>query len=105
MSAAGTCVAALITVYRLGISPFLPGNCRFQPTCSAYALDAVRRFGAGRGALLALRRLCRCHPWGDWGFDPVPEGEGDAPAPRKRWHCDTHDTARTRGNPTRVRSG
>jgi putative membrane protein insertion efficiency factor len=48
------------------------GRCRFQPSCSAYALEAVSRYGAWRGLGLAMRRLCRCHPWGDCGWDPVP---------------------------------
>lgn len=64
---------ALIQAYRYGISPVLPASCRFYPSCSAYALEAVRRHGALRGAWLALRRLLRCHPWGDCGHDPVPE--------------------------------
>jgi uncharacterized protein len=67
--------AALSTVlrgYQLLISPVLPPACRFSPTCSEYAVEAVERHGAGRGALLALRRLARCHPWGGSGYDPVP---------------------------------
>ncbi len=93
MSAVGACAEALITVYRLGISPILPGGCRFQPTCSAYALDAVRRFGAGRGSVLALRRLARCHPWGGSGYDPVPDSEGDAPVVCGHPHGDERTTA------------
>ncbi|MEE3102742.1 MAG: membrane protein insertion efficiency factor YidD [Actinomycetota bacterium] len=50
-----------------------PSPCRFVPSCSNYALDAVARHGAGRGSWLALRRICRCHPWGSHGWDPVPE--------------------------------
>jgi uncharacterized protein len=49
------------------------GRCRFTPSCSAYAVEALRKHWAGRGAWLALRRLLRCHPWGDFGPDPVPE--------------------------------
>ena len=63
---------ALIAVYRYGISPILPPRCRFLPTCSEYAADAVREHGAARGAWLALRRIARCHPWAPGGFDPVP---------------------------------
>jgi putative membrane protein insertion efficiency factor len=63
----------LLKAYKSGISPFLPFACRFQPTCSDYAQEAVRRHGAFRGGLLALRRLLRCHPWGAGGFDPVPD--------------------------------
>jgi uncharacterized protein len=50
-----------------------PSPCRFDPSCSMYAMDALRVHGAVRGSLLALRRLARCHPWGGWGYDPVPE--------------------------------
>jgi putative membrane protein insertion efficiency factor len=50
-----------------------PSPCRYWPTCSAYAVDAIERHGAGRGTLLALRRVLRCHPWGGRGVDPVPE--------------------------------
>ncbi|MFO1153957.1 MAG: membrane protein insertion efficiency factor YidD [Rhodospirillales bacterium] len=63
----------LIHAYRLLLSPILPPTCRFEPTCSAYGLDAIRRFGAVAGGWLALRRLIRCHPWGGSGFDPVPD--------------------------------
>ncbi|HZW59721.1 MAG TPA: membrane protein insertion efficiency factor YidD, partial [Woeseiaceae bacterium] len=51
----------------------LGANCRFQPTCSAYAAEALRRYGAFRGGALALRRVSRCHPWGGSGYDPLPE--------------------------------
>jgi len=63
---------ALIRFYRLGISPFTPPACRFTPTCSAYAQEAIEKYGAGRGAWMALRRLLRCHPFGGKGYDPVP---------------------------------
>ena len=62
----------LIRGYRVGISPMLPAACRYTPTCSAYAEEAVRRHGAARGGWLALRRMLRCHPWGGTGYDPVP---------------------------------
>lgn len=76
MRLAGAAALGLIGVYRYVISPILSGTCRFQPTCSAYAQDAVRRYGAAKGGLLALRRLSRCHPWGAWGYDPVPDEIG-----------------------------
>jgi len=72
MSPAARLLALPIRAYRLAISPWLGLNCRFQPTCSEYALDALAQHGAMRGAWLALRRVARCHPWGRSGFDPVP---------------------------------
>lgn len=65
-------LAVLIRGYQRFISPALPPACRFHPTCSQYALEAVQRHGAARGGWLALRRLARCHPWHDGGIDPVP---------------------------------
>jgi putative membrane protein insertion efficiency factor len=64
---------AAIGVYRLLISPLLGQNCRFEPSCSAYASDALRRHGAAAGSVLAVRRICRCHPWSEGGWDPVPD--------------------------------
>ena len=66
----------LIQLYRLLISPLFPPRCRFQPTCSEYAITALRRFGAIKGGGLALQRLGRCHPLHAGGYDPVPEVEG-----------------------------
>ena len=63
----------LVRGYRLLLSPWLGSHCRFAPTCSAYALEALERHGAGTGSLLAARRLVRCHPWCQGGVDPVPE--------------------------------
>ncbi len=63
---------ALITAYRLVLSPMLGPRCRFLPTCSAYATEALRRYGPIRGGWLTLRRLARCHPLGGSGYDPVP---------------------------------
>ncbi|ANK81080.1 MAG: membrane protein insertion efficiency factor YidD [Rhizobiales bacterium NRL2] len=65
---------APVHFYRYVISPWLGPNCRFQPTCSAYALEALKRHGPLIGPLLALRRLGRCHPLGGHGYDPVPDG-------------------------------
>jgi uncharacterized protein len=62
----------LIRGYQLTLSPFLGGSCRFLPSCSTYAIDAIRTHGAGRGSVLAVRRLSRCHPFARAGFDPVP---------------------------------
>lgn len=61
-----------IRFYQLVISPLLPPGCRYQPTCSAYAMEAIIRHGVLRGSWLALKRLLRCHPWGGSGYDPVP---------------------------------
>ena len=63
---------ALIKAYRYGISPLLGPSCRFFPSCSEYAAQAVEKYGAGRGAWLALKRIARCHPWHPGGYDPVP---------------------------------
>jgi hypothetical protein len=62
----------LIRVYQLVISPAIPPSCRFVPSCSQYALEAVQRYGAVKGWFLSLRRLAKCHPWNPGGFDPVP---------------------------------
>jgi len=64
---------AAVRAYQLLVSPLLPPACRFLPSCSEYAADAVRQHGAFRGIGLALHRLARCHPWGGSGYDPVPK--------------------------------
>jgi putative membrane protein insertion efficiency factor len=58
--------------WQLGPSKVLPPSCRYHPTCSAYAIIALQRYGAARGGWLAIKRICRCHPWGGQGYDPVP---------------------------------
>ena len=81
-------IAALpVRAYRLLLSPWVGHGCRFQPTCSAYALDALARHGAVRGTMLTIRRIGRCHPLGGSGYDPVP---GADPA---------HDAAQDHGHP------
>jgi uncharacterized protein len=65
-------MAGLIRGYQVIVSPLLPPSCRFTPSCSQYALEAVNRHGALRGSWLAVRRLARCHPFHPGGFDPVP---------------------------------
>jgi len=78
-------VCTLIRFYQVAISPvihFIGGpasGCRFTPTCSEYALQAVGRYGALKGCWLGMKRICRCHPWGDSGHDPVPGVKGSPP--------------------------
>lgn len=62
----------LVRAYRLVISPLLGMNCRFQPSCSTYTIEALEQHGIVRGTVLAARRIARCHPWGGSGYDPVP---------------------------------
>lgn len=61
-----------IHFYRACISPMTPASCRFTPTCSQYAIDAIKKYGPFKGLYLAVRRILRCHPWGGSGYDPVP---------------------------------
>jgi putative membrane protein insertion efficiency factor len=72
MRLARAAVTGLIRGYRAVISPLTPPSCRFAPTCSAYAITSVERYGVFRGGWLALRRIARCHPWSPGGYDPVP---------------------------------
>jgi putative membrane protein insertion efficiency factor len=65
-------IQAMIRAYQLLVAPLLPPSCRYYPTCSHYAAEAVTAHGPWRGSLLAARRLLRCHPWGGSGYDPVP---------------------------------
>ena len=69
---AGASLVALLRVYRFALSPVLGPACRFEPTCSVYAEQAIQRFGAVWGSALALRRILRCHPFTPGGLDPVP---------------------------------
>ena len=62
----------LISFYRSAISPLFPPSCRYVPTCSAYALEAIEKYGAKKGGVLALKRILRCHPFHKGGYDPVP---------------------------------
>ena len=67
---------AIVRGYRILISPIRPPSCRYTPTCSAYAMEAIQTYGAGRGSWLATRRLLRCHPFHSGGHDPVPSHVG-----------------------------
>ena len=74
----------LLRAYQLMISPLLGPRCRFYPSCSNYALEALQVHGAGKGSWLAAKRVCRCHPFNDGGFDPVPPVETPAAAPNDK---------------------
>ena len=63
----------LIRGYQLILSPVIGANCRHEPTCSRYSFQAIERFGAIKGVWLTLKRVGKCHPWGTWGYDPVPD--------------------------------
>ena len=67
----------LIRIYQYAISPYLPPSCRYTPTCSSYSVEAINRFGIFRGGWMALRRVGRCHPWHEAGYDPVPGSDLD----------------------------
>ncbi len=62
----------IIKMYQLLISPILPANCRYQPTCSHYTVEALKKYGIFKGGWLGIKRISRCHPWGKSGYDPVP---------------------------------
>ncbi|RJF97292.1 membrane protein insertion efficiency factor YidD [Noviherbaspirillum saxi] len=82
-----TLLLLLLRAYKLGISPLLGPACRFYPSCSDYASEAIRTYGPAKGGLLAAKRLCKCHPWHPGGYDPVPQqasGKTDAQA------CECH---------------
>ena len=78
----------LVRVYQLGISPWTPASCRFSPTCSQYAVLALREYGALRGGMLAAWRILRCNPWGGHGYDP-PRWFGE-PVPERPVHRHAH---------------
>lgn len=63
----------LIRIYQFLLSPLMPASCRFNPTCSQYSLEALRKHGLYKGTLLAVKRISKCHPWGGEGHDPVPD--------------------------------
>ncbi len=63
----------IVKAYQVVVSPLLGANCRYNPTCSAYALEALKKFGIIKGGLLSIKRVAKCHPWGGSGHDPVPK--------------------------------
>ena len=79
----------LIRFYQLGISPSLPGACRYLPSCSEYGMEAIARHGPIRGGWLTARRVCRCHPWGGHGYDPVPARHAGPTPDRGEAPCST----------------
>ncbi len=94
-----TLLIGIIRLYKRWLSPMLPNSCRFQPTCSSYAIEALQRHGALRGSVMAIKRIGRCHPLHPGGFDPVPErreAEAEGNALRSR-------EAEAEGNALRAR--
>jgi putative membrane protein insertion efficiency factor len=83
-----SCVRGALRTYKLTLSPLIGRQCRFLPTCSEYAAQALISHGPWRGALLAGGRLCRCHPWGGSGYDPPPPRKKPDGAART-WTCET----------------
>ncbi|NDP59087.1 MAG: membrane protein insertion efficiency factor YidD [Oxalobacteraceae bacterium] len=80
----------LLRAYKLGISPFLGQNCRFLPSCSDYAAQAITEHGALKGGILAAKRLARCHPWHPGGLDPVPQRDTASTAATPSCDCHHH---------------
>ena len=75
LSPLGYLFKGIIMMWRYGVGPIIGKQCRYQPTCSSYAVEAIETHGAIKGGWLAIKRICRCHPWADWGYDPVPPAE------------------------------
>jgi putative membrane protein insertion efficiency factor len=86
MNVVGTLLRGLIRGYQLLISPVMGNNCRFFPSCSSYAMEAIARHGALAGGWMATRRILRCHPWNDGGYDPVPEADAACGCGRPHAH-------------------
>lgn len=84
MSVYESCVRGALRVYKLTLSPLIGRSCRFAPTCSEYAAEALIGHGPLRGSWLTVRRLCRCHPWGGAGWDPPPPPREGS----RKWTCE-----------------
>ncbi|MBI3444627.1 MAG: membrane protein insertion efficiency factor YidD [Magnetospirillum sp.] len=82
MNPIGLVMRGLIRLYQLLLSPVLPASCRFTPSCSAYAMQAIESHGPVAGSWLGIRRICRCHPWNDGGYDPVPPAKPESETAR-----------------------
>ncbi|MCX7735755.1 MAG: membrane protein insertion efficiency factor YidD [Candidatus Kapabacteria bacterium] len=65
-------IISIIKLYKFAISPIFPSSCRFYPTCSSYSIEAIEKFGVGKGSILAVKRILKCHPFHPGGYDPVP---------------------------------
>jgi putative membrane protein insertion efficiency factor len=89
MTSYETCVRGALRAYKLTLSPLIGRQCRFLPTCSEYTAEVLISHGPWRGAVLAGRRLCRCHPWGGSGYDPPPPPRHKAETPARTWTCET----------------
>src|SRR5215469_6567317 len=96
MSVAARLLAGMISAYRKVISPVLGARCRFYPSCSAYALEAIQVHGAGRGTWLAVRRLSKCHPFHPGGIDPVPLAKAGTQTSQEASAADNAADARAR---------
>jgi hypothetical protein len=84
-----SCVRGVLRAYKLTLSPLIGRQCRFLPTCSEYAAEALISHGPWHGSYLAARRLCRCHPWGGSGYDPPPPPHTRGRAPVRNWTCES----------------
>jgi len=91
----------VVRFYQVAISSWTPRTCRYTPSCSAYALEALRVHGAARGGWMAVRRILRCHPWGGFGYDPVPGATGAGSAEEgKQVELEKTATSGPGGRPT-----
>jgi hypothetical protein len=83
------CVTGALRAYKLTLSPLIGRQCRYLPTCSEYAAEALISHGPWRGSYLAARRLCRCNPWGGSGYDPPPPPRPKDDGAARKWTCET----------------